>query len=92
LLPLITNKAFNDGFQQFLDSVKGESMESEANSKWEKGFRNCYYNNLKCVILLISPPGAGKTHLLESIEDDESKQGRKVVKIDCSNDQLVETV
>eukprot|EP00667_Euglena_gracilis_P000022 EG_transcript_22 len=43
------------------------------------------------LLLLVSPPGAGKTHLVETTIMARAEQsGRRTQRIDCSNDELVE--
>lgn len=45
----------------------------------------------QCVLFIVSPPGAGKTYLLEQqIMPTQSRLGVTCIRIDCSNDELVE--
>lgn len=58
---------------------------------WEEKFENDYKSNDQCVLFLVSPPGAGKTYLLErKIAPYEEERQVVFVRIDCSNDELVE--
>ncbi len=55
---------------------------------WVEKVESHYYdNNDQCVVLLIAPPGTGKTHHVKAMYAAES---RKKVWLDCSNDELVE--
>jgi chromosomal replication initiation ATPase DnaA len=58
---------------------------------WEKEFKVKYRQKESCVILLTSPPGSGKTYLLErEIFQEERRRGRECERVDCSSDIFVE--
>ncbi len=56
---------------------------------WERDIKGNYETYSECVIFVESPPGAGKTHLMEQILAREMIK-RTCVRVDCSNDELVE--
>lgn len=82
-------KSFEDVLKDPIENIK-----PRAHHKWEKKLEE----NLKeaencggCVILLISPPGAGKTWRLEKEIEKKQKEGYYCPDkpIDCSNDEFV---
>jgi len=58
---------------------------------WEVGIRDRIVCGGQMVVLLISPPGAGKTYFMKTgVRAAAEELELKVSRIDCSNDELVE--
>ena len=71
------------------ENLEKLTIESRFNSEWEKELLK--HNEVKqAVIFVESPPGAGKTHLMEEIMAKAQANGLISVRVDCSNDELVE--
>jgi hypothetical protein len=82
-----------EGIKTTLQDFTAQKKPYESNSiaQWKATFKETFKQSKQCVILLISPPGVGKTHMIEhDIEPEETRLGTHVVRFDCSNDELVE--
>jgi len=64
--------------------------EPRALDSWIETIKKDYYEYSQCIILNVSPPGAGKSHLWNDVMTDERLNNRHAVQVDCSNDELVE--
>ena len=67
-----------------------EPVETNFVGEWEERLE-AVAERQEVLLLLVSPPGAGKTHLVETtIMARAEHHGRRTQRIDCSNDELVE--
>eukprot|EP00026_Physarum_polycephalum_P000107 Phypoly_transcript_00107.p1 GENE.Phypoly_transcript_00107~~Phypoly_transcript_00107.p1 ORF type:complete len:2193 (+),score=228.94 Phypoly_transcript_00107:718-6579(+) len=57
---------------------------------WIEEIKKDFSDAGQCIILNISPPGAGKSHLWNAVMAEERINNRHAVQVDCSNDELVE--
>jgi hypothetical protein len=64
--------------------------EPHAIDNWVNEIKKKFSEANQCIILHVSPPGAGKSHLWEKVMANERKNKRHAVQVDCSNDELVE--
>lgn len=65
------------------------SITSKCENDWEDKLQAKYKLKDQFVVFVESPPGAGKTYLMEAIIARESEE-RRCERVDCSNDELVE--
>jgi len=69
---------------------EGGVVETRYVGEWESQLE-AIKDQQELLLLLVSPPGAGKTHLVETtIMAQAEHHGRRTQRIDCSNDELVE--
>jgi hypothetical protein len=95
--------AYTDGFSDLINLLQKYSQSwgvpnpdrskaslSQSERDWQVKVKQLIANHQKLFVLVISPPGAGKTYLLNHVIQEQAQNGIECHNLDCSSGILVE--